>query len=327
MASGDQGSSWKHGCHFLLCGCVVGFFVVLAMLVVHGRREPTAGLRGLGPCHPLEDASAPLPLCRKSHNSTRKSQKLDGNHSSLNASAIDEELEKRQERVAKAQMELEARDEADREHQGKGKSQELLEAERQHKELLEREQRLIDKRERSSFGSLKDVIVAPKEVEKDSDSKPSARNETAKSQHDEEEEEVPCHTAVKGETCFKHVVWSMQEGFHEHPEWYPGLSPKSSFAEFQYVMNLTGSESQHCPMPCLAKKEHPETAGCRNASPGEDCYKQVLWAKTHGIYEHPEWYNELSNESSFEAFQEFLRTDRQADCPTPCSPSLQLLLH
>jgi len=125
-----------------------------------------------------------------------------------------------------------------------------------------------------------------------------------------------CHTAVKGEKCFEHVMWSMRTGIHQRPEWYPGLTSKSSYTAFQLVLNTTGTA--HCPKPCSVDQERGPSGGCRTALPGEDCYIQTLWAKNQGIYEHPEWYGSLTKSSSFESFQNYLRTVQHADCPKPC---------
>lgn len=42
---------------------------------------------------------------------------------------------------------------------------------------------------------------------------------------------------------------------------------------------------------------------CKMAVKGDDCYNSVVWAMTHGIKEHPEWYDGLTKKSLFEDFQ------------------------
>mmetsp|Transcript_18152 Transcript_18152/g.56965 ORF Transcript_18152/g.56965 Transcript_18152/m.56965 type:complete len:353 (-) Transcript_18152:71-1129(-) len=315
-------SALRQACHGVLCGCVLGFIVSIAALP--NRRVP---LRPTGPCNDLENATATLPLCPKSHKAAHK-VRGDAGAPAVSESSLRAELERRQQRMERAEEALRARSEADRKR----------EQERED-EAHRKEQRLIAWREASPSS-----LPQEKHAEADAGSRdreaeethrrqqraPEARRkDVLESQRREKAEEArrkeprsrDCHTATRGETCFKHVVWSMREGVREHPEWYPGLSTRSSFTDFQYVLNATGSNAK-CLAPCVVRKERPITVGCHTVSPGEDCYRQTLWAMTHGIYEHPEWYGKLTNASSFEAFQDHLRTSQQADCPRPCSPRL-----
>jgi len=118
-----------------------------------------------------------------------------------------------------------------------------------------------------------------------------------------------CHTAVKGEACYKGVIWAMQDGIAQHPEWYPDLNATSSFEDFQ--ANLHAGGHSDCPAPCSA---------CHTAAEGEECYNDVMWAMQDGITQHPEWYPGLSISSSFEDFQSHLHTHgRHSNCPAPCA--------
>ncbi|CAK0813215.1 unnamed protein product, partial [Prorocentrum cordatum] len=116
-----------------------------------------------------------------------------------------------------------------------------------------------------------------------------------------------CHTAAPGEECYGHVAWAKQEGIRDDPEWYPNLSLESSFEDFQNLLWLNGLHE--CQRPC---------ASCHTAAPGEECYGHVAWAKQDGIRDDPEWYPNLSPESSFEDFQEHLWTNGLHECPRPC---------
>lgn len=49
--------------------------------------------------------------------------------------------------------------------------------------------------------------------------------------------------------CQKAMLWGRDVGVRGHPEWYPGLSPSSSFYDFQRVMS-TASNTQGCVKPC-----------------------------------------------------------------------------
>mmetsp|Transcript_23859 Transcript_23859/g.46381 ORF Transcript_23859/g.46381 Transcript_23859/m.46381 type:complete len:410 (+) Transcript_23859:19-1248(+) len=106
-----------------------------------------------------------------------------------------------------------------------------------------------------------------------------------------------CADAVKGEPCYKHVMWAKKHGIHEHPEWYPGVNQHSSFSAFQIVLHDSGKGN--CAIPCTgvpalhSTSRQPLLIGskeCHTAIPGEKCYKETLWAKHQGIYSHPSWY-------------------------------------
>lgn len=64
------------------------------------------------------------------------------------------------------------------------------------------------------------------------------------------------------------------------------------------------------------RKAHPK---CHTALPGEECYKDVSWAITDGIYAHPNWYEGLSNKSNFETFQAVVYKINSTKCPLPCN--------
>jgi len=123
--------------------------------------------------------------------------------------------------------------------------------------------------------------------------------------------EPSCHTAVEGEQCHTAVVWAMQHGIVNHPEWYANLTEKSSFEAFQnhlYALNF-----DNCPLPC-------DFAKCHTAVGAERCAIATQWAMQHGIYEHPEWYPALTPQSSYEAFQAHLHALKYDNCSYPCAP-------
>jgi hypothetical protein len=53
----------------------------------------------------------------------------------------------------------------------------------------------------------------------------------------------------------------MQDGIGEHPEWYPGLTPSSSFKEFQQYLHDIGGGQVACPPPCSGVTPAPSTPG------------------------------------------------------------------
>ena len=59
---------------------------------------------------------------------------------------------------------------------------------------------------------------------------------------------------------------------------------------------------------------------CATAVLGDLCYTHVVWAQTHGIVEHPDWYPDLTQDSSFEDFQcaVFQNEAPPPGCLPPC---------
>ncbi|CAE7507570.1 Sema5b [Symbiodinium pilosum] len=55
---------------------------------------------------------------------------------------------------------------------------------------------------------------------------------------------------VRSGDCLVDVVWAKNEGIRGHPDWYPGLSPESSMADFQ--CQLYKANPAKCPKPCSA---------------------------------------------------------------------------
>merc|ERR1712232_75690 len=78
-----------------------------------------------------------------------------------------------------------------------------------------------------------------------------------------------CHTAVESDECHGHVQWAMGMGIYNFPHWYPGLSPQSSFIEFQASMHMTGHGFATCPQPCfgLAGRNLADVTSQRRTAP------------------------------------------------------------
>jgi hypothetical protein len=57
-----------------------------------------------------------------------------------------------------------------------------------------------------------------------------------------------CRDARVGELCYEAVTWAQEVGIHDRPSWYPGLSQKSAFKEFQEFLHKT--KGSLCEMPC-----------------------------------------------------------------------------
>merc|ERR1711920_317879 len=58
---------------------------------------------------------------------------------------------------------------------------------------------------------------------------------------------------------------------------------------------------------------------CHTAQAGQQCFKAVEWAMTHGIRLHPEWYEGLTSGSTFEQFQDWLHRKGMEQCHKPCA--------
>lgn len=67
-----------------------------------------------------------------------------------------------------------------------------------------------------------------------------------------------CHTASPGEKCYDAVLRAMTVGIAKNSSDYPGLTPRSSFAEFQVLLHST--KDADCPLPCEA--QGPPMANC-----------------------------------------------------------------
>lgn len=78
-----------------------------------------------------------------------------------------------------------------------------------------------------------------------------------------------CYTVTQNDECHNHVEWAMREGIYSNPGWYHGLSPSSSFEEFQMSLHL--SPHVDCPRPCLSNDigaESTHGADCDNSTSG-----------------------------------------------------------
>mmetsp|Transcript_54914 Transcript_54914/g.139196 ORF Transcript_54914/g.139196 Transcript_54914/m.139196 type:complete len:490 (-) Transcript_54914:292-1761(-) len=129
----------------------------------------------------------------------------------------------------------------------------------------------------------------------------------------EESEDKDCGIAELGDSCYFHVVWAMTKGIRRNPDWYPGLTPKSKFEDFQKHLAAFDSNST-CKMPCVIE-------GCWTATPGCECWNNVHWAMTTGIVEHPTWFPGLTKASPMENFQSHVHKQNSTVCPNlACNP-------
>ena len=75
-----------------------------------------------------------------------------------------------------------------------------------------------------------------------------------------------CRTSVKGDECYEKVLWAMQTGVVEHPDWYQDLTKDSSFEDFQQHLHGNVKLSDLCPKPCFA----PEAAKLRISAEAQE---------------------------------------------------------
>lgn len=75
--------------------------------------------------------------------------------------------------------------------------------------------------------------------------------------------ESSCKDVKQGSQCWKEINWARSDGVYNHPEWYPGLSPTSSIADFQRVVHQ--AKPSICPAPCLSVS--PVSSPLRSITP------------------------------------------------------------
>jgi len=88
----------------------------------------------------------------------------------------------------------------------------------------------IDRTPRKAFAAFRDVAVPGPQTPAELQSLPD------------------CKTAEEGSLCYGEVQWALTTGLTEHPEWYEGLTPQSTFVEVQAYFN--SRKEKQCPLPC-----------------------------------------------------------------------------
>ncbi|CAK0903902.1 unnamed protein product, partial [Prorocentrum cordatum] len=135
-----------------------------------------------------------------------------------------------------------------------------------------------------------------------------------------------CRTSVRGEQCYEEVLWVMQTGVVEFPDWYSPLNRSSPFEDFQRHLHNSARFSGVCAEPCAPgvleepaarlRPEEPARESCHTSVEGEACYGAVDFSMRHAQgYKH--W--DLNENSSFEDFQRRVHGLDPQLCPEPCS--------
>ncbi|CAK0851532.1 unnamed protein product [Prorocentrum cordatum] len=102
---------------------------------------------------------------------------------------------------------------------------------------------------------------------------------------------------IKGDWCYRLIVSAKYDAIVKHPEWYPGLTPNSSFREFQAHFHHKGKAS--CLAPCSTTDDAwAIQAALGTAAPGlpvhPGCFVRVpSGCKAHrvgrGLWQHDRW--------------------------------------
>eukprot|EP00438_Fugacium_kawagutii_P010115 Skav203906 [mRNA] locus=scaffold1649:333420:346789:- [translate_table: standard] len=83
---------------------------------------------------------------------------------------------------------------------------------------------------------------------------------------------APCRTAQPGEDCYSDVIWAMRDGIYSQPQWYPGLTPSSSFEEFQQLFYETGVARCH-EAPCPPTTATTTSTTTEQTGPCQDVWE------------------------------------------------------
>jgi len=70
-----------------------------------------------------------------------------------------------------------------------------------------------------------------------------------------------CQVASIGSKCYSSLVFAKESGIKDHPEWYPGLTEKSSAYDFQDYLWKNVNETE-CLRPCMAFPQNDPSLFC-----------------------------------------------------------------
>jgi len=118
---------------------------------------------------------------------------------------------------------------------------------------------------------------------------------------------TPCMVLEEGDDCYKEVLDALYD-IRDNPDSREGLTKWSSFEEVQTWLHQNESKSK-----CF------DACECQVAPINSHCYSSLVFARESGIREHPEWYPDLTEESSTFDFQEYLwKNVNETECLRPC---------
>lgn len=116
-----------------------------------------------------------------------------------------------------------------------------------------------------------------------------------------------CETAEAGDPCYESVLWGATIGIQTHPEWYRGLTERSSFEEFQAHLHKDNhTKCYFAPCPCQRPVK------------GDPCYRTLEWVRSFGLDLHPERFSGITKNSSLQEVQQHLHGMGTSRCGRPC---------
>eukprot|EP00928_Gymnodinium_smaydae_P025820 TRINITY_DN2045_c0_g4_i1.p1 TRINITY_DN2045_c0_g4~~TRINITY_DN2045_c0_g4_i1.p1 ORF type:complete len:533 (-),score=33.42 TRINITY_DN2045_c0_g4_i1:105-1703(-) len=84
------------------------------------------------------------------------------------------------------------------------------------------------------------------------------------------------------EWCAKNVQWARTKGVFEQPKWYPGLSNRSTWEDFQSLLSNEGRD--HCSKPCMRHCEHEPYYTRSGAYEPEEVVRILHVSDTHSLH-------------------------------------------
>jgi len=120
-----------------------------------------------------------------------------------------------------------------------------------------------------------------------------------------------CHTARKGDGCWKAAEWVVKVGVKRKPEWYEGanISVASTFEHVQNRLASEKDEDRACRAPACP---------CQTAKKGDECWNSIMWVMHVGLVNHSSWYKDILPDLTFEQIQTRLHKDKHTKCQLPC---------
>eukprot|EP00438_Fugacium_kawagutii_P023792 Skav231621 [mRNA] locus=scaffold1638:255757:267802:+ [translate_table: standard] len=103
----------------------------------------------------------------------------------------------------------------------------------------------------------------------------------------------------------------------------PCLATEEDLSDLSLSQALVADECR-APRDCalnalqLNQKRGRQLVGCHTAVEGDRCFREIEWARNVGMRHHPEWYPNLTLNSSIVDFQKFLFENYPGKCPIPC---------
>ena len=104
----------------------------------------------------------------------------------------------------------------------------------------------------------------------------------------------------------------------------PWVGSTQDLEDFLADDECEGTESP-CSLHALQLKGERtgrQLVGCHTTQRGERCFREIQWARTVGMSSHPEWYPNLTKNSSILDFQKFMYERFPGRCPIPCGVPL-----